>query len=378
MVAGALSAICLSSSTDFWFVFAGLGGLGIGSYLFISGFRMLRYKRMILNTPLAKIHSASIGLVEVTGTPTGPKTLVAPVTGDACYYYRVQAWQWKESDNKHSWEQVLDESVYLPFFLEDGTGRVLIDLQGAEMDVHRSFSDEIGASLFSSRELLPTNIRNFLLKRGLVPYEKIKIEERIIPQGFPLFVFGTLGDMPSQNSGQPTLLTPGTNLNSSGIRLTAGRGLAISGRFPELSVRPAPPNGTVLNALNHLPGIRVQQFEMTAPASSNEAALPSEAAVLMNRIGASTPAGQSAKPVLRATVNHQNASGNLGDATLDPQSSVAICKGLRGDPFTISWQSQKEVVRALAWKSTLYIWGGPLLATVSLYFVLIFWGYLSS
>ena len=57
---------------------------------------MLRFKRMILNTPLSRIHSASVGLVEVMGTPVGPHVLTAPVTGEPCYYYRVQAWQWVE------------------------------------------------------------------------------------------------------------------------------------------------------------------------------------------------------------------------------------------------------------------------------------------
>src|SRR5271157_402186 len=200
MAAGTLCVIHLSDSNGFWIALACLAGLAVGTGLFLSGFRMLRYKRMILDTPLSKIHSASMGLVEVTGTPTGPNTLAAPVTGAPCYFYRVQAWQWQESGKDHEWKKVLDESLCVPFFLEDSTARVLIDSQGAEMDVHRSFSDEIGASFLKSRDLLPENIRGFLVKRGLVPYEKIKIEERIIQPGFPLFVFGTLGDNPSRGS----------------------------------------------------------------------------------------------------------------------------------------------------------------------------------
>ena len=47
--------------------------------------------------------------------------------------------------------------------------------------------------------------------------------------------------------------------------------------------------------------------------------------------------------------------------------SVAIGKGSDGAPFTISSNSQKDVVRMLAWKSTLCIWGGPILTLVSLY-----------
>ena len=56
----------------------------------------------------------------------------------------------------------------------------------------------------------------------------------------------------------------------------------------------------------------------------------------------------------------------------DLQTRVAIAKGDRGNPFIISSRSQREVVQSLAWKSVLFIWGGPALALASLYFLLFF------
>jgi hypothetical protein len=175
--------IVLLGSGNMGLILVAVGGTFGGLYLFYQGFRMLRFKRMILGTPLSRIHSASIGLVEVTGTPMGPYVLTAPVTGDPCYYYRVQAWQWVEPDNKHAWKAVLDESMFVPFFLEDSTGRVLVNPQGAQMDIHRSFSDEIGAVIFSTPGLCPPHVRDFLAMRGLIPAEKIKVEERVISPG---------------------------------------------------------------------------------------------------------------------------------------------------------------------------------------------------
>jgi hypothetical protein len=60
---------------------------------------MLQYKRLILNTPFSKIRSASNGLVEVSGSPTGPQTIASAITGEPCFYYRAQAWQWDDSSN---------------------------------------------------------------------------------------------------------------------------------------------------------------------------------------------------------------------------------------------------------------------------------------
>ena len=41
-------------------------------------------------------------------------------------------------------------------------------------------------------------------------------------------------------------------------------------------------------------------------------------------------------------------------------------KGAAGEPFFISWRSQRDVIEELAWRSVLYIWGGPLVALLGL------------
>src|SRR6476469_5908840 len=119
-----------------------LVGAAAGVYLFYRGFRILQRRRLILNTPTSKIRSASIGLVEVSGLAVGPHTLVAPITGAACFYYRTVAWQLKKSGKNEKWEIVAEECMHLPFYLDDNTGCVLVDPQDAEMDIHRDFHEE--------------------------------------------------------------------------------------------------------------------------------------------------------------------------------------------------------------------------------------------
>jgi hypothetical protein len=57
----------------------------------------------------------------------------------------------------------------------------------------------------------------------------------------------------------------------------------------------------------------------------------------------------------------------------DFDSQVAVGKGERNDPFTISSHSQREVVESLTWKSTACIWGGPAVTLASLYFLWTYW-----
>jgi len=56
--------------------------------------------------------------------------------------------------------------------------------------------------------------------------------------------------------------------------------------------------------------------------------------------------------------------------------STAIGKGTGGQPFMISWHSQREVVQSLAWKSALCIWGGPILTLVSVYLLILDLGWI--
>jgi len=73
-------------------------------YLFYGGFRMLRRKRLILNTPTSKVRSAAMGLGEVNGLAVGPYIMNALITGLPCYYHRSMAWQLKQSGKNKSWE----------------------------------------------------------------------------------------------------------------------------------------------------------------------------------------------------------------------------------------------------------------------------------
>jgi hypothetical protein len=71
------------------------------------------------------------------------------------------------------------------------------------------------------------------------------------------------------------------------------------------------------------------------------------------------------------------ASPSQPEPAFELHPSAAISKGEHGQPFTISWHSQKEVAGSLAWKSALCIWGGPVLAIASLYLLLVLWGSVS-
>ena len=387
-----------SDSGGFWPVLMALAGVAGGIALFFKGFRMLQYKRLIQNTPFSMIRSASIGLVEVTGMPAGPQTIAAAITGEACFYYRAQAWQWVDSGREKKWQLAADESVSVPFFLEDATGKVLVNPQGADLDVHRNFSDEMSTSHFRPGGPVPEHIRRFVAERGLLAGDKIRLEERVIKPGYPLFVFGTLGENRGETSWIPTRHSAGAVISfnagpnrSLNFKFSLGTGSdsdigmklleqTAGGNNVRIVTRTTTTTGPVV-----LPDSVIQQLNrigVPLPVSvvpeSSQPRTDAAGQVSSSSIAVATPnlAGMSSPNALPASGEPASVAGLSAKNPFDVHSPVAICKGERGDPFTISSQSQREVVQALARKSTLYIWGSPVFTLACIYFLLVYWGWL--
>lgn len=68
-----------------------LGGLAGGCVLFGRGFVLWRRKRLIEDTPTARIRSMPLGRVEVFGRAEEKTALEAPLTGTRCVYYRYRS-----------------------------------------------------------------------------------------------------------------------------------------------------------------------------------------------------------------------------------------------------------------------------------------------
>lgn len=378
----AFASSVATSKLEFW---AAVGAV-LGVVLFVRGFLMLRFKRLIMNTSSSKIRSASMGLVEISGLAKGPSTIPAGITGEACYYYRAIAWELRQSGRNREWKQVANESMYVPFFVEEPTGRLLVDPQGADLDIHRNFKDEFDTSFFSSnRDMLPENVAKFLARNGISFSESIRLEEYCIKPDYPLFVFGTLGSNSNRASWTPGPHVAAGSSLSSRFNLFGSTG---SGIFQSLGMS----TGLTMTYSKGTLPYSAASVSSQQPVNRNPSAAPASSwsSISMDE----TPMNRSAAPVTqlpsaqRATLQTSPRSVSAPVATADPDitaesspanaienrgfdlhPSVCISKGSNHDPFMISWRSQREVVQSLAWKSALCIWGGPALTLACLYYL---------
>jgi hypothetical protein len=380
-----LSTLLLHSDSAHLIVWCAVG-LCAGLYLFFHGFRLLQRRQLILNTPVSKIRSASMGMVELSGLAVGPNTMLAPITARPCYYFRTVVWEWTREGRSSKWVKVAAECMHVPFFLDDNTGKVMVDPRGAELDLHRDFQEEYCDSLFTMKEEAPPNVRALLSRHGISTSNKIKVEEFCIKPKNALFVLGTLGDNPCLELTQQPIRDDESSSLVSGNSFSFSVDGAGLGRKLSVAVVEDVLGGLSLSGgLQHDPAYDPIYDQATAAAKARVIRLaadpgPTKAADMsqqqkiaaaLTKAGISNPAAWVAagvtSPALGVTATAT--AKEDGDPTdgFDPHPAVVLKKGDNNPTFLISWRSQREIARSLSWKCTLMIWGGPALALLSLY-----------
>jgi len=380
-------------------------GFCAGIALFVYGFRLLQRRRLILDTPFSKIRSASMGLVEVSGQAVGPYNLIAPISTRRCYYYRTLVWEYKQQGKNKKWVQIACECVHVPFFVDDNTGRVLVDPRGADLDLHRDFEDEFCNSFFTLKEHVPPNVSSFLGRHGVSTDNKIKVEEYCIKPKTSLFILGTLAENPGLEVGPQPVQDPNPPGSFVSGRLSLGSlagsiGSLVLERFGGSSSGTLEQDfdeGAVSQQLAAVAAPRPQVVRLAGGASPTKSAdmtQQQKVTAALLRAGISNPAAWAAAGITSpgspaavipdsfafaasensngansAPANGQSASAAAASA-YDRHPPTAICKGENDKTFLISWRGQREIARSLGWKCALMIWGGPVLALASLYFFL--------
>jgi hypothetical protein len=282
-----------------------LAGVIAGFVLFWRGFGILRRKRFIEDVPTSTIRGAALGPVEIGGTATGEATLVSPLSQLDCYYYQLTA---------STTKKVAEESLCVPFYLDDETGRLLVDPKGAELDITPAYSQQFGETrqrstygitapyVIATEANTGDAVRHFLARHGLKDDEPLIVEERCVKPGDRLFVLGTL----CENS-------------------------------------------------------RDESENRTAYISASAAGLQREVALSSSLHESETRYGHS-RPIPKF---YDKPTG--ADAEPVPKTPVVLMKGTTNPTFLISSFSQRQILEELRWKTPLYIFGGPALTLFCLW-----------
>lgn len=139
----------------------GLVAIAAGAFAIARGRERRRQREAIEGTETTDVLRVTPGPVEIVGTaePAEDDPLRAPFSEADCLagYWEIE--EWEESGKHSSWRTEGSGHVSTPFYVDDGTDRVLVRPDGATLDIDAGTEEvlEVGAD-----ENPPGAVREFL------------------------------------------------------------------------------------------------------------------------------------------------------------------------------------------------------------------------
>lgn len=109
-----------------------VGAIALVAWYFSKGNRLKRQLRAARPWPIAELPEDTLGKITGQARVLGG-TLVGPLTGRACLYYVATVQERRSNGRSSYWRTIISESAGVPFMLEDGTGRALVDPTNADV-----------------------------------------------------------------------------------------------------------------------------------------------------------------------------------------------------------------------------------------------------
>jgi hypothetical protein len=107
---------------------------GLGWAFYLGGFAAYSQFRKLEDMPRSTIRAAAMGLVEIQGKAVAETLLTSPVMHASCCAYRIRIDGSTPQGKGYRTERLLQDEQG-KFYLEDESGRILVDLRNLEWDV---------------------------------------------------------------------------------------------------------------------------------------------------------------------------------------------------------------------------------------------------
>jgi hypothetical protein len=174
----------------FVLIFLVIGSIALIGWYFSKGNRLKRRLRAAKPWPIAELPEDTLGKITGQARVLGG-TLVGPLTGRTCVFYVATVQERRSSGRSTYWRTIITETAGVPFMLEDGSGRALVDPTGAEVAL--DFDGNSSSGTFHDADLRQ---EAFLAKHGQkstgwVFNKGLRYREAMIEVGETIAVMGS-------------------------------------------------------------------------------------------------------------------------------------------------------------------------------------------
>ncbi len=140
-------ASLLTGSQAGWGALEAVIFLGIGLFIFFRGFFAYRRYRLLADLPIMPIRSVAMGLVEIQGRAVPDRIIMSPITHTSCLYFKVEIQAVEKEKGGHTnLARVGTDTGWAKFYLQDDTGKILVDPEGADLRLESTTHRETSPS----------------------------------------------------------------------------------------------------------------------------------------------------------------------------------------------------------------------------------------
>ena len=161
------------------------------------GSRMLKQRKKIQATATATITGTRCGEQGVEGFAQAFVPFHAPWSQEECVYCEWSFQQISGSGKTRMWVTSVEDKISPPFFIEDVSGRILIEPEHATMDFTMSYDFETSSLGVGKQNPIPPHIIDFIRATGIEYLDKdnkilpFRVEETAVKVGEPVYAMGT-------------------------------------------------------------------------------------------------------------------------------------------------------------------------------------------
>ena len=180
----------------------GIVWLIIPAFMFFFGYKQLKLRNLIRDTPTSKVGNIKEGLTEVYGDVVPMNLQRAPITGTECAYYSYQVQEYRSTGKSHAWVTIDHASSDNEFYIQDETGQAKIRPYSADFKLDPTFSAATNSGGLPPLALGFLQSRNIALTDGFFGFARtLRVMETALVPGKKLYVFGTAVPDPASRTG---------------------------------------------------------------------------------------------------------------------------------------------------------------------------------
>lgn len=167
-------------------------GFFVGLGFIYNGMKRYLLVQKIRETPTSKIDATPVGLAEISGTANCHDPTKSPVSKVDCAYWRIMG-EYYQPGKYGGWRNIYNADSRKQFYVEDDTGKMLVEPIGAEIDIpiDNTYSGRFGSIDDRAMEFIE-NLDQYG-KQAFYSHSgyELRIHEHYIADGDPLFVLGS-------------------------------------------------------------------------------------------------------------------------------------------------------------------------------------------